>query len=167
MPDSYTILFFAASYFTFFPRHLINQTSYLLWPRHFIHSRAIGDSPPLFHSSILDTFRPGGLIFWCHTFLAFYVVHEVLMASYTGVVCYSLLQWITFSQNSPQWPQDWKRSILIPIPKKSSTKECANCQTLALISHASEVILKILHARLQHYANQELADVQAGFRKGK
>ena len=66
-----------------------------------------------------------------------------------------------------QWPQDWKRSILIPIPKKGSTKECANHQTFALISHSSKVMLKILPARLQHYANQELPDVQAGFRKGR
>ena len=64
-----------------------------------------------------------------------------------------------------QWPQDWKRSILIPIPKKGSTKECANHQTVALISHARKVTLKILHARLQHYANQELSDVQVGFRR--
>ena len=127
----------------------------------------VGNSSLLFPSSLLDTFRPGGLIFWCHAFLAFYIVHEVLVASYTGVVYYSLLQWVTFCQNSQQWPQDWKRSVLIPIPKKSSTKECANCQTLAFISHASKVILKILHARLQHYVNQELPDVQAGFRKGK
>ena len=65
-----------------------------------------------------------------------------------------------------QWPQNWKRSILIPIPKKNSTKECANHRTIALISH-SKVMLKILHARLQHYANQELPGVQAGFRKGR
>ena len=62
-----------------------------------------------------------------------------------------------------QWPQDWKRSILIPIPKKSSTKECSNHRTIALISHAS----KVLHARLQHDVNQEYADVHAGFRKGR
>ena len=68
---------------------------------------------------------------------------------------------------TPQWPHDWKRSILIPIPKKGSTKECANHQTTALISHASKVMLKILHARLQHYMNQELPAVQAEFRKGR
>ena len=62
---------------------------------------------------------------------------------------------------------DWKRSILIPIPKKVSSKECANHQTIALISHASKVMLKILHARLQHYLNQELPNIQAGFRKGR
>ena len=66
-----------------------------------------------------------------------------------------------------QRPQDWKRLILIPIPKKGSTKEWANCQTVILISHASKVILKISHARLQHYVNQELPDVQAEFRKGR
>ena len=66
-----------------------------------------------------------------------------------------------------QRPQDWKRSILIPIPKKGSTKECSNHWTIAFILHASKVMLKTLHARLQHYANQELPDVQAGFRKGK
>ena len=65
------------------------------------------------------------------------------------------------------WPQDWKRSILIPVPKKGSTKECANHLTVALISHASKVMLKILHARLQYYTNQELPDAQAGFRNGR
>ena len=77
-------------------------------------------------------------------------------------VLHSLCQQIWKTQ---QWPQDWKRSILIPIPKKGSTTECANHWTVALISHASKVMLKILHARLQYYANQELLDVQAGFRK--
>ena len=66
-----------------------------------------------------------------------------------------------------QWPQDWKRLILVPIPKKGSTKDCANCWTIAFISHASKVMLKILQARLQHYVNQELPDVQADFRKGR
>ena len=64
-----------------------------------------------------------------------------------------------------QWSQAWKRSILIPIPKKGSTKECANHQTITLISHTSKVLLKILHGRLQRHANQELPDVQAGFSK--
>ena len=64
-----------------------------------------------------------------------------------------------------QWPQDWKRSICIPIRKKGCTKECANHRAIALISHASKVMLKILHARLWHYENQEFPDVQAGLRK--
>uniref|UniRef100_A0A4W2FTA9 RNA-directed DNA polymerase n=1 Tax=Bos indicus x Bos taurus TaxID=30522 RepID=A0A4W2FTA9_BOBOX len=65
-----------------------------------------------------------------------------------------------------QWPQDWKRSIFIRIPKKGSAKECSNYRTIALISHTSKVMLKILQARLQQYVNRELPDVQAGFRKG-
>ena len=66
-----------------------------------------------------------------------------------------------------QWPQDWKRSVFIPIPKKGNTKECSNYHTIALISHASKVMLKFLQARLQQYMNHELPDVQAGFRKGR
>ena len=66
-----------------------------------------------------------------------------------------------------QWPQDWKRSVFIPIPKKGNAKECSNHHTIALISYASKVMLKILQVRLQQYTNQELPDVQAGFRKGK
>ena len=66
-----------------------------------------------------------------------------------------------------QWPQDWKKSVFIPIPKKDSAKECSNFCTIALISHASKVMLKILQAKLQKYVNQELPDVQAGFRKGR
>ena len=68
---------------------------------------------------------------------------------------------------SQQWPQDWKRSVFIPIPKKGNVKECSNYRTIALISHPSNLLLKILQARLQQYANRELPDVQAGFRKGR
>ena len=64
-----------------------------------------------------------------------------------------------------QWPQDWKRSVLISIPKKGNVKECSN-YPIALISHANKLMLKILQARLQQYVNRELSDVQAGFRKG-
>ena len=66
-----------------------------------------------------------------------------------------------------QWPQDWKRSVFIPIPKKGNAKECSKYCTIALISHASKVILKILQARIQQYVNHELPDVHAGFRKGR
>ena len=66
-----------------------------------------------------------------------------------------------------QWPQDWKRLVFIPIPKKGNAKECSNYQTTALISYATKVILKILQAILQQYMNRELPDVQAGFRKGR
>ena len=79
-------------------------------------------------------------------------------------VLHSICQQIWKTQ---QWPQDWKKSVFIPIPKKGNAKECSNYHTIALISHASEVILKILQAGLQQYMNCELPDVQAGFRKGR
>ena len=66
-----------------------------------------------------------------------------------------------------QWPHDWKRSVFISIPKKGNAEECSNYCTIALISHASKVMLKILQARLQQYVNCEIPDVQAGFRKGR
>ena len=66
-----------------------------------------------------------------------------------------------------QWPQDWKMSVFIPIPKKGSAKEYSNYRTIALVSQASKLMFKILHARLQQYVNRELPDVQAGFRKGR
>ena len=77
---------------------------------------------------------------------------------------YSICQHIWKTQ---QWPQDWKRSVFSPIPKKGNAKECSNYCTIALISHASKVMLKILQARLPQYVNRELPDVQAGFRKGR
>ena len=77
-------------------------------------------------------------------------------------VLYSIYQQTWKTQ---QWPQDWKRSVFIPIPRKGNAKECSNYCTIALISHASKVTLKILQARLQQYMNHELV-VQAGFRKG-
>ena len=66
-----------------------------------------------------------------------------------------------------QWPQDWKKSVFIPIPKKGSAKECSNYRTIALIAHTSKVMLKILQARLEQYMNCELPDGQADFRKGR
>ena len=79
-------------------------------------------------------------------------------------VLHSIYQEIWKSQ---QWPQEWKRSVFISVPKKGNPKECSNNHTVALISHASKVMLKILQARLQQYVNRELSDVQAGFRKGR
>ena len=79
-------------------------------------------------------------------------------------VLHSICQHIWKTQ---QWPHDWKRSAFIPIPKKGNAKECSNYCTIALISHASKVILKILQARLQQYVNHELPDIQAGFKKAK
>ena len=78
-------------------------------------------------------------------------------------VLHSLCQQIRKTQ---QWPQDWKRSVFIPIPEKDNPKECSDYLTIALISHASKVMLKILQARLQQYVNCEVPNVQAGFRKG-
>ena len=66
-----------------------------------------------------------------------------------------------------QWPQDWKRSVFNPIPKKGNAKECSNYHTIALISHPSKIMLKNFQARLKRYVNSELPDVQAGFRKGR
>ena len=79
-------------------------------------------------------------------------------------VLHSVCQQIWKTQ---QWPQDWKRSVFSPIPKKDSAKQCSNYCTIALISHAIKVMHKILHARLQQCMNRELTDVQAGFRKGR
>ena len=79
-------------------------------------------------------------------------------------VLHSICQQIWKTQ---QWPRDWKRSVFIPISKKGNTKECSNYCTIALISLASKVIIKILQVKLQQYMNQELPEVQAGFRKGR
>ena len=79
-------------------------------------------------------------------------------------VLHSICQQIWKTQ---QWPQDWKRSVFTPVPKKGNAKECSNYHSIALASHASKVMLKILQARLQQYVNRELPDVQAGFRKGR
>ena len=82
----------------------------------------------------------------------------------TVKVLHSICQQIWKTQ---PWPQDWKRSVFIPIPKKGNAKECSNYRTIALISKVSKVTLKIIQARLQQYVNRELPDIQAGFRKGR
>ena len=81
-----------------------------------------------------------------------------------NVLTVSICQQIWKTQ---QWPQDWKRSVFIPIPKKGNAKECLNYHIIVLISHANKVMLKIRQARLQQYVNRELPDVQAGFRKAE
>jgi len=93
----------------------------------------------LISSNILGTYQPGEFLFQYPIILPFHTVHEVLKA----------------------------RSVFIPIPKKGNAKECSNCHTIALMSHTSKVMLKILQARLQQYMNRELPDVLAGFRKGR
>ena len=90
-------------------------------------------------------------------------IFQILKAD-TVIVLYSICQQIWKTQ---QWPQNWKRSVFIPIPKKGNPKECSNYQIIALISHASKVMLKILKAKLQQYVNQELPDTQVGFSKGR
>ena len=85
-----------------------------------------------------------------------------VLKDYAVKVLPSICQQIWKTQ---QWPQDWKMSVFIPIPKKVNAKECSNYHTIALISHASRVMFKILQARLQQYVNREFTDVQAGFRK--
>ena len=79
-------------------------------------------------------------------------------------VLHSICQQIWKTQ---QWPQDWKRSVFISVPKKGNAKECSNYHTVEFISHASKIMLKILQASLQQYMNQELPDVQAGFQRGR
>ena len=91
-----------------------------------------------------------------HRECAFYILASIVK------VLYSICQHIWKTQ---QWPQDWKRSVFIPTPRKGNAKECSNYCTIALISQASKVMLKILQARLQQYTNCELPDVQSGFRK--
>ena len=86
------------------------------------------------------------------------------MICYPVKVMHSVCQQIWKTQ---QWPQDWKRSVFIPIPKKGNAKECSNYCTVALISHASNIKLKILQARFQQHINQDIPDVRAGFRKGR
>ena len=79
-------------------------------------------------------------------------------------VLHSICQQVWKTQ---QWPQDWIRSVFIPIPRKGNAKECSNYCIIVLISHTSKVMLKILQSRLQQYVNHEIPDVQAGFRKGR
>ena len=88
---------------------------------------------------------------------------QILKDDAVKVLC-SICQQIWKTQ---QWPQDWRRSVFMPISKKGNAKECSNYHTVALISHTSKVMLKILQARLQQYMNLELLDVKAGFRKGR
>ena len=82
----------------------------------------------------------------------------------TVKVLHSICQQVWKAQ---QWPQDWKKSVFIPVPKKGNVKECSNYRTIILISYASKVMLKILQARLQQYVNREIPDIHVGFRKGR
>ena len=156
--------------FTSMTSHIYNWMLFLLWLHLFILS---GVTSPLISSIILGTYQTGEFIFQCHTFLLFHTVPrggdrirvELFQIPKNDAVkvLYSICQQIWKTQ---QWPQDWRRSVFIPVPKKGYAKECPNYHTIVLISHASQVMLKILQ-RLQQYMNWELTDVQAGFRKGR
>ena len=106
-----------------------------------------------------------GFFVWCLTQGMFSIngSYQILKDGAVKVL-HSICQQIWKTQ---QWPQNWKRSVFTPIPKKGNAKECSNYCTIALISHTSKVMLKLLQARLQQYVNRELPDVQAGFRKGR
>ena len=106
-----------------------------------------------------------GFFVWCLAQGMFSISGSYQILKDDGVkVLHSICQQMWKTQ---QWPQDWKRSVFIPIPKEGNAKECSNYQIIALISHTSKVMLKILQARFQQYVNHELPDVQAGFRKGR
>ena len=97
----------------------------------------------------------------------FHVYVYVYMYMYVYIYIYIYIYTCQKIWKTQQWPQDWKKSVFIPVPKKSNVKESSNYLTIALISHTSKVMLKVLQARLQQYVNNELPGVQAGFRKGR
>ena len=163
---SYAISLFTASNPASITSPIHNWVLFLLWLHTFILSGVI---------SLLIQQHIGHLLTWgVHLSVSYLFAFSYCSwgskGKNTEVVCHSLLQWTTFCQQiwkTQQWPQDWKRSVFIPIPKKGNAKECSNYHTNALISHASKVMLKILQARLQQYSNHELPDVQSDFRKGR
>ena len=114
--------------------------------------------------NIAPSYRRSRLLRQCFTVIDIPVELFQIQKDDAVKVLHSICQQIW---KTHQWPQDWKRSVFIPIPKKGNAKECSNYCIIAFISHASKVILKILQARLQQYVNHELPDVQAGFRKGR
>ena len=118
-------------------------------------SKKQGNSKKTFISALLT--MPNPLTVWITT-------NWKILKEDAVKVLHSICQQIWKTQ---QWPQDWKRSLFIPIPTKGNPKECSNYRTIILISYASKVMLKILQARLQQYVNRELPDVQAGFGKGR
>ena len=126
-----------------------------LWLPLFILSGAIS---PVISSSELGTYRLGNSSFSVLSF-SFSYCSCGSQGKNIEVVCHSFLQW--------QWPQGQKRSVFFPIPKKGNAKECSNYHMIALLSHTSKAMVKILQVRLQQYVNCELPDVQAGFRKGR
>ena len=92
--------------------------------------------------------------------LSYLIFQKIVLKSAANLICQQI-------SKTHQWPQDWKRSIFIPISKKDNDKECSKYCTIAVISHACKVMLKILQARIQKNMSQELPDIQPGFRKGR
>ena len=109
---------------------------------------------PVFHSH-------HEFAFWWDSFEPWKREWKPLTVHFTVWICQHLML------KGWQWPQDWKRSVFIPVPKKGNAKECSNYCTIAFISHTGKVMLKIIQARIQQYVNRETPDVQAGFRKGR
>ena len=116
----------------------------------------------LFSSSLLSAIRVVSSAYLRLLIFFLVILSQLVLHSAWHYTWCTLHIWKT-----QQWPQDWKKSVFIPIQKKGNAKECSNYRTTALISHASKVMLKILQARLQQYVNHELPDVQACFRKGR
>ena len=145
---SYAVLLFTASDCTSITHHIHNWVLFLLWLHLFILS---GVTSPLISSIILGTYQTVEFIFQCHTFLLFHTVPRggdrirvelfQIPKNYAVKVLLSICQQIWKTQ---QWPQDWKRAVFIPISKEGHAKECSNDRTIGLISHASQVMLKIL-----------------------
>ena len=120
---------------------------------------------PSFHFPHVCFLTSESNLFRQHIFIRSAILFfEMILQDDAVRICHSICQQIWKTQ---QWPQDWKKSVFIPIPKKGNAKECSNYLTTALISHISKVMIKILQTRLQQYVNSELPDVQAGFRKGR
>ena len=123
----------------------------------------------------IESVMPSSHLILCHPLLLLPPIPpSIRVFSNESTLCMRWPKYWSFSFSicqqiwkTQQWPQDWKRSVFIPIPKKGNAKECSNYCTISLISHTSKVMLNILQARLQQYVNRELPDVQAGFRKGR
>ena len=161
----YVILFFTTSDFTF-TRNIHNWVLFPLRLNLFISSGAIS---LLFSVSIFNTYWPGEFIFWCHIFLPFYPVRGVLKARMRKrfAIFFSSRPCFVRTLQYDSSVLGGKMSVFFPISKKGYAKECLNHCTIALTSHASKVMLRILQARLQQYVNWELPYIQGGFLKGR
>ena len=136
----------------------------ILYPNNHTHTncqiKALGINPRLLSGKpVMWCLKSYICTFW--NIAGIELIPGILYRSQSSHVCTLVTEGVP-----QQWPQDWKRSVFIPVPKKGNAKECSNHRTIGLILHASKVMLEILQARLQQYVNCELPDIQAGFRKG-